>query len=95
MRITAFKYSGRALTGVSVESIDVSEISPQAWRLLRVAAGFEQRTVEREVDNLLQAHVSMLESGSRGLSTDRKGELFQLYTAELSTEQIVALIDHF
>lgn len=75
--------------------IDVGEISPEAWRLLRTAAGYEQRTVEKEVDDLMQAHVSMLESGSRGLSQSRRRALFDLYSAELTTEQIRALVTHF
>ncbi|ADE03689.2 uncharacterized protein HVO_1919 [Haloferax volcanii DS2] len=53
--------------------VDITDISPMAWRLLRVAAGYNQRAVERAVDDLMQAHVSMLESGSRGLSRSRRG----------------------
>lgn len=75
--------------------IDVSKISPRAWRLLRVAADYEQRAVEREVDELMQAHISMLESGSRGLSSTRRRVLFDLYAAELTPEQIAAIVDHF
>lgn len=76
-------------------SVDLGDVSPLAWRLLRVAAGYEQRTVEREVDGLMQAHVSMLETGRRGLSADRRRSLFDLYAEELSDEQVVALVDHF
>ena len=76
-------------------SVDVGELSPQAWRLLRVAAGYEQRAVEQEVDDILQAHVSMLESGTRALSQARKQELFDLYAAELDDGQIEALATHF
>jgi hypothetical protein len=76
-------------------SVDVGDLSPLAWRLLRVAAGYEQRTVEREVDDVLQAHVSMLESGTRGLSGTRRRELFELYAAELDDDQIQAIAAHF
>lgn len=81
-----------------MESADpkrLAGVSPLAWRLLRVAAGYEQREVEREIDDLLQAHVSMLESGSRGLSGERRRELFELYAAELTDEQVEALLDAF
>jgi len=76
-------------------SVDAGNLSPLAWRLLRVAAGYEQRTVEQEVDDVLQAHVSMLESGTRGLSNSRRRELFELYAAELDDEQIEAIAAHF
>ncbi len=75
--------------------VDVAAISPDAWRLLRVAAGFSQRDVERDVDEIMQAHISMLENGTRGLSTDRRERLFELYTAELSADQVSALVEHF
>lgn len=75
--------------------VDVTAVSPLAWRLLRVAAGYEQRGVERAVDDVLQAHVSMLESGTRGLSVARRERLFDLYAAELSDEQIGVLVDNF
>ena len=75
--------------------IDVGEVSPEAWRLLRTAAGYEQRTVEREVDDLMQAHVSMLESGSRGLSQSRRRTLLDLYRRKLTDEQVRVLVDHF
>lgn len=71
------------------------DISPQAWRLLRVAAGFEQRGVERAVDDLLQAHVSMLESGNRALSVERRRQLYDLYAGELTEAQVAAIVDHF
>jgi transcriptional regulator with XRE-family HTH domain len=74
---------------------DVAAISPEAWRLLRVAAGFSQRDVEREVDEVMQAHISMLESGTRALSVDRRQRLLTLYAAELSAEQVDALVEHF
>jgi hypothetical protein len=74
---------------------DVGDISPRAWRLLRVAAGYEQREVEREVTDLMQAHVSMLETGNRGLSRPRRRLLFDLYTAELDPEQVRAVVEHF
>lgn len=77
------------------EDIDVGNISPLAWRLLRVAAGYEQRGVERELDELLQAHVSMLEGGTRSLSLSRRHQLFDIYTAELYTEQVRAIVEHF
>ncbi|MGZ0746277.1 MULTISPECIES: hypothetical protein [unclassified Haloparvum] len=79
----------------TLEPDDLADLSPMAWRLLRVAAGYEQRAVEREVDGVVQAHVSMLESGSRGLSMERRRELFDLYTAELTDEQVAALSDYF
>lgn len=74
---------------------DVDEISPLAWRLLRVAAGYDQRAVEREVDDLMQAHISMLEGGNRSLSRDRRRTLLELYSAELSDEQVAAIARHF
>lgn len=77
------------------EQVNVNDISPRAWRLLRVAADYEQRAVEREIEDLMQAHISMLESGSRGLSTDRRQALFDLYTAELTIEQVAAIVEHF
>jgi hypothetical protein len=76
-------------------SVDVADLSPLAWRLLRVAAGYEQRPVEQAVDDLLQAHISMLESGTRGLSELRRQELFRLYAAELDDEQVEAIAAHF
>jgi hypothetical protein len=79
----------------STDAHDLEDISPMAWRLLRVAAGFGQRDVEREVPNIRQAHVSMLEGGSRGLSPDRRRELFELYAANLTDEQVRALVEHF
>lgn len=78
-----------------VEYTTLGEISPMAWRLLRVAAGYEQREVERQVDNLMQAHLSMLENGTRGLSHSRRQTIFDLYTAELSEEQIKVIINNF
>ncbi|WP_349674917.1 hypothetical protein [Haloarcula sp. JP-L23] len=66
-----------------------------AWRLLRVAAGYEQRVVEREVEDLMQAHISMLENGNRALSNSRRRELFDLYTEELTAEQHRAIINNF
>ncbi|AGB32645.1 hypothetical protein C488_13298 [Natrinema pellirubrum DSM 15624] len=74
---------------------DPEGISPLAWRLLRVAAGYEQRAVEREIDDLMQAHLSMLESGSRSLSRPRRKTLLELYAAELTVEQVRAIVDHF
>jgi len=74
---------------------DPDGISPLAWRLLRVAAGYDQRAVEREVDELMQAHISMLESGSRSLSQTRRKTLLKLYSAELTDEQIQAIAEHF
>ncbi|MFB6178719.1 MAG: hypothetical protein ABEI77_03220 [Halorientalis sp.] len=66
-----------------------------AWRLLRTAAGYEQREVERELDELMQAHISMLENDTRSLSTDRLEHLFELYTDELTDEQVCALVELF
>lgn len=81
----------------AVEDLDVglSEISPQAWRLLRVAADYEQREVEREVDELVQAHISMLENNTRSLSQSRLRALFELYTVDLSEEQVRAILENF
>ena len=86
---------GVATDSSDVEYAEVGEISPMAWRLLRVAAGYEQRGVEREVDELMQAHLSMLENGTRGLSEARRLLLFGLYTADLSEEQVAAIVDNF
>ena len=66
-----------------------------AWRLLRVAAGYEQRAVERELTELMQAHISMLESGNRALSESRRQLLFELYTAELTNDQVCAIVQNF
>lgn len=75
--------------------VDVRHVSPRAWRLLRTAAGYEQRAVEQELDEVMQAHVSMLENDTRSLSTDRLQQLYGLYTAELLTDQVFALVDNF
>lgn len=75
--------------------VDVEAVSPLAWRLLRVAAGYEQREVERAVDDLLQAHVSMLENGTRALSVARREQLLDLYAAELSPAQVETLVEQF
>jgi hypothetical protein len=80
---------------MSVPDFDLADVSPMSWRLLRVAAGFSQRDVERAVDDLMQAHLSMLESGSRGLSQSRRQVLFELYTDELDPEQVRAIVDNF
>ncbi|ELY90093.1 hypothetical protein [Natrinema altunense] len=77
------------------DSPALDDISPRAWRLLRVAAGYDQRAVEREVDELMQAHVSMLESGNRSLSRARRETLLDLYSAALTDEQLRAIVDHF
>lgn len=74
---------------------DLDGISPRAWRLLRVAAGYDQRAVEREVDELMQAHISMLESGNRSLSRSRRRTLLKLYGSELTADQVRAIVDHF
>ncbi|PGF15101.1 hypothetical protein CP556_02475 [Natrinema sp. CBA1119] len=74
---------------------DLDGISPRAWRLLRVAAGYDQRAVEREVDELMQAHISMLESGNRSLSRSRRRTLLKLYGSELTDDQVRAIVDHF
>ena len=79
----------------SPDALDIEDISPRAWRLLRVAAGYGQRDVEKEVDSVQQAHVSMLESGARALSPARRQELLALYVADLADEQVRALVDHF
>jgi plasmid stability protein len=84
--------SSGASAGVDV---DVEEVSPRAWRLLRVAAGYEQRAVERELDEVIQAHLSMLENDRRGLSAARRRALLDLYAAELTGEQVSALVEAF
>ncbi|SFT07309.1 hypothetical protein SAMN04488556_4225 [Halostagnicola kamekurae] len=78
-----------------IESTELEEVSPMAWRLLRVAAGYEQREVERQVDDIMQAHLSMLENGTRGLSISRRSLIFDLYTTELDDEQVNAIINNF
>ncbi|MFB1063281.1 hypothetical protein [Natrinema sp. H-ect4] len=77
------------------DGLDPDVVSPLAWRLLRVAAGYDQRAVEREIDELVQAHLSMLESGSRSLSRSRRRTLLELYGSELTDDQIRAIVDHF
>ena len=83
------------MTSSDVPDPDPDQISPLAWRLLRVAAGYEQRAVEREVDELMQAHISMLESGNRSLSKSRRRTLLELYSEELSEDQVRAIVRHF
>jgi hypothetical protein len=78
-----------------MQGVVVEDISPDAWRLLRVAAGYEQRGVEREIDDVMQAHISLLESGNRALSLSRRKQLFDLYSAELTDDQIRAIVEHF
>lgn len=78
-----------------VDSLSPDEVSPIGWRLLRVAAEYNQRAVEREVDDLMQAHISMLENGTRALSLSRRQVLLDLYTAELSDEQVRAIVENF
>lgn len=75
--------------------LEIMELSVQAWRLLRVAAGYEQREVEKEIDDLVQAHISMLENDSRSLSQARLRQLFELYAQNLTTDQIEAIAEHF
>jgi hypothetical protein len=75
--------------------VDLQSISPRAWCLLRTAADYEQRTVEKELDTLMQAHISMLENNTRSLSTKRLEQLYTLYTAELRDEQVRAIVEHF
>ena len=79
----------------AADDVDVREVSPAAWRLLRVAAGFGQREVEKQVDDIMQAHVSMLESDTRSLSEGRLEDLFELYESELTDTQLTALVEHF
>lgn len=74
---------------------DVDDISPRAWRLLRVAADYGQRDVEREIDSVQQAHVSMLESGARALSPARRRQLLDLYVETLDDEQVRVLVEYF
>ncbi|RJT07051.1 hypothetical protein [Halococcus sp. IIIV-5B] len=80
---------------MATETPDISSISPTAWELLRVAAQYSQREVEREIDEILQAHISMLEGGNRALSYDRRQTLFDLYTAELTDDQVSVIIRNF
>jgi hypothetical protein len=87
--------TGVADADAAADPVDVERISPRAWRLLRTAAGYEQRAVEKELDGLMQAHVSMLENDTRSLSLDRLDQLFSLYTAELTDPQVRALVEHF
>lgn len=77
------------------DTVAITDLSPMAWRLLRVAAGYGQRDVERELDAVRQANISMLENGTRGLSVERREKLFELYTAELSSAQVEAIAEHF
>ena len=77
------------------DDVDVNEISPRAWRLLRTAAGYEQRGVEKVVDDIMQAHISMLENNTRSLSTQRLKGLYELYAAELTDDQIDAIVENF
>jgi len=81
--------------GAGGDDVDVREISPMAWRLLRVAAGYSQRDVETEVDDIMQAHISMLESDTRSLSDDRLEQLFDTYRVNLTDQQIEALVVNF
>lgn len=76
-------------------SCDFTDVSPRAWRLLRTAAGYEQRAVEQELEGLMQAHISMLENNSRSLSADRLEQLYDLYSQELTTTQIGVIVDNF
>lgn len=77
------------------QGVDIADISPLAWRLLRTAAGFDQRAVERELDEIIQAHISMLENDRRGLSQSRREALFDLYASELTPEQVHAIVQAF
>ncbi|QIO25051.1 helix-turn-helix transcriptional regulator [Haloarcula sp. JP-L23] len=77
------------------DDVAIDGISALGWRLLRVAAGFSQRDVEKEIDDIMQAHISMLESDARSLSEQRLEQLFELYRAELTDEQIDALVRNF
>lgn len=79
----------------ATDDVALREISPAAWRLLRVAAGFDQREVESEVKGVMQAHVSMLESDTRSLSEQRLRQLYRLYAAELTADQVRALVTNF
>lgn len=79
----------------AADDVDLDAISPMAWRLLRTAAGYEQREVERNVDDIMQAHVSMLENETRSLSRTRLAKLYELYAAELTEAQIDAIVDTF
>lgn len=75
--------------------VDLAAVSPTAWRLLRVAAGYEQRAVEKEIDDLVQAHISMLENDSRSLSQSQLELLFALYAEELTEPQVEAIVEQF
>jgi len=63
--------------------------------LLRVAAEYEQREVEDELDDTLQAHVSVLEDNSRSLSQSQLEQLFSLYAGHLESEQILATTENY
>ncbi|PSQ58185.1 MAG: hypothetical protein BRD23_07520 [Halobacteriales archaeon SW_9_67_25] len=80
---------------IEIDDIDLTDISPRAWCLLRTAADYDQRAVEKELDTLMQAHISMLENDTRGLSMNRLKQLYDLYTAELTDEQVRAILEHF
>lgn len=79
----------------TIDDVDLAAVSPTAWRLLRVAAGFDQREVEAELGGVTQAHVSMLESGTRSLSTQRCRQLCRLYAGELTDDQFWAIVTEF
>lgn len=83
------------MLGAEDDDVDVKDISPRAWRLLRTAAGYEQRGVEKVVDDIMQAHISMLENNTRSLSVSRLQRLYDLYAEELTDEQIRALVENF
>jgi hypothetical protein len=85
----------RAEDATASNLADIGDLSPLAWRLLRVAAGYDQRAVEREIADLQQAHISMLENGGRALSRSRRHTLFELYARELTTEQVAVIAEHF
>ena len=75
--------------------ICLESLSPLAWRLLRVAAEYEQREVEDELDDILQAHISMLENNNRSLSQSQLEQLFSLYASHLESEQILAITKNY
>lgn len=51
--------------------------------------------MERRVDDIMQAHISMLENETRSLSRSRLEGLYELYAAELEEDQIHAIVEHF
>lgn len=75
--------------------ICLDSLSPLTWRLLRVAAEYEQREVENQLDDILQAHVPMLGDNSRSLLQGQLEQLFSLYAGHLESKQILAITENY